>query len=160
MTTSTPHTRTHMPAVRIAALVVGALFLVVGIAGFIPGLTTHTDMLTWAGHHSGSMLLGVFAVSVLHNVVHLVFGIAGLVASRTDTAARGFLVIAGVIYLVLTLYGLVIDHASTANFVPLNTADNWLHLALGLAMVGLGVLLGRPAVHTDDRTIPPTDGLE
>lgn len=160
MTTSAPHTRTHMPAVRIAALVVGALFLVVGIAGFIPGLTTHTDMLTWAGHHSGSMLLGVFAVSVLHNVVHLVFGIAGLVASRTDTAARGFLVIAGVIYLVLTLYGLVIDHASTANFVPLNTADNWLHLALGLAMVGLGVLLGRPAVHTDDGTIPPTDGLE
>ena len=160
MTTSTPHTRTHMPAVRIAALVVGALFLVVGIAGFIPGLTTHTDMLTWAGHHSGSMLLGVFAVSVLHNVVHLVFGIAGLVASRTDTAARGFLVIAGVIYLVLTLYGLVIDHASTANFVPLNTADNWLHLALGLATVGLGVLLGRPAVHTDDGTIPPTDGLE
>lgn len=40
MTTSTPRTRTHMPAVRIAALVVGALFLVVGIAGFIPGLTT------------------------------------------------------------------------------------------------------------------------
>jgi hypothetical protein len=149
-----------MPAVRIAALVVGALFLVVGIAGFIPGLTTHTDMLTWAGHHSGSMLLGVFAVSVLHNVVHLAFGIAGLLASRTDTAARGFLVVAGVIYLVLTLYGVVIDHASSANFVPLNTADNWLHLALGLAMVGLGVLLGRPAVHTDDGTIAPTDGLE
>ncbi|MDX1871611.1 DUF4383 domain-containing protein [Mycolicibacterium sp. 120266] len=160
MTTSTPHTRTHMPAVRIAALVVGALFLVVGIAGFIPGLTTHTDMLTWAGHHSGSMLLGVFAVSVLHNVVHLAFGIAGLLASRTGTAARGFLVVAGVIYLVLTLYGVVIDHASSANFVPLNTADNWLHLALGLAMVGLGVLLGRPAVHTDDGTIAPTDGLE
>ncbi|MEN4478044.1 DUF4383 domain-containing protein [Mycolicibacterium cosmeticum] len=160
MTTSTPHTRSHTPAVRIAALAVGALFLLVGIAGFIPGLTTHTDMLTWAGHHSGSMLLGVFAVSVLHNVVHLAFGVAGLLASRTVTAARLFLIVAGVIYLVLTLYGLVIDHASTANFVPVNTADNWLHLVLGVGMVALGVVLGRPAVHTDDGTAPPTDGIE
>ena len=99
------------------------------------------------------MLLGVFAVSVLHNIVHLAFGVAGLLASRTVTAARLFLIVAGAIYLVLTLYGLVIDHASTANFVPVNTADNWLHLVLGVAMVALGVLLGRPAAA-------PTDGIE
>lgn len=43
----------------------------------------------------------------------------------------------------LWLYGLVIDHDSAANFVPLNTADNWLHLVLGLGMIGLGVLLTR-----------------
>jgi hypothetical protein len=160
MTTSTPRTRSHTPPVRIAALVVGALFLIVGVAGFIPGLTTHVDMLTWAGHHSASLLLGVFAVSVLHNVVHLVFGIAGLLAARTVAAARVYLITAGVIYLVLTLYGLVIDRASAANFVPVNTADNWLHLGLGVLMVALGVLLGRPAVHSDDGTAPPTDGIE
>ncbi len=45
--------------------------------------------------------------------------------------------------LVLWLYGLVIDLNSTANFVSLNTADNWLHLFLGVGMVGLGLALGR-----------------
>ncbi|GAS97613.1 predicted protein [Mycolicibacterium canariasense] len=160
MTTSRPRTRSRTPGVRLAALAVGALFLVVGVAGFIPGLTTHTDMLTWAGHHSGSMLLGVFAVSVLHNVVHLAFGVAGLLASRTVATARLFLIVGGVIYLALTLYGVVIDHAGTANFVPVNTADNWLHLVLGVTMVSLGVLTGRPAVRTADGTAPPTDGIE
>jgi len=124
--------------------VVGVVFLVVGIAGFIPGITFHYDQLSFAGHHSSAMLLGIFAVSILHNIVHLLFGVAGIVMSRTATAARLYLIGGGVIYLILWLYGLVIDHDSAANFVPVNTADNWLHLALGIGMVGLGVALGRP----------------
>lgn len=49
----------------------------------------------------------------------------------------------GVIYLVLWIYGLVIDHQSAANFVPLNTADNWLHLGLAVGMILLGLLVPR-----------------
>jgi hypothetical protein len=77
------------------------------------------------------MLLGVFSVSVMHNIVHLVFGIAGLIMARTAEGARAYLIGGGVIYLVLWVYGLVIDQASAANFVPVNTADNWLLFALG-----------------------------
>jgi hypothetical protein len=47
------------------------------------------------------------------------------------------------VYLVLWVYGLLIESDSAANFVPLNTADNWLHLALGVGMVALALLLGR-----------------
>jgi predicted transporter len=82
-------------------------------------------------------------VSVLHNVVHLLFGVAGIAMSRTNAAARSYLVGGGVIYLVLWVYGLVIDQSSSANFVPVNTADNWLHFLLGVAMIGLGVVLAR-----------------
>ena len=46
-------------------------------------------------------------------------------------------------YLVLFIYGLVIDHDSSANFVPVNDADNWLHLGLAVAMIALGAALGR-----------------
>jgi hypothetical protein len=53
--------------------------------------------------------------------------------------------VGGVIYLVLWLYGLIIDKTSNANFVPINTADNWLHFVLGLGMIALGVALGRTA---------------
>jgi hypothetical protein len=127
-----------------AALVVGATFLVVGIAGFIPGITTNLyDGLDFAGHDGDAELLGIFQVSVLHNIVHLLFGVAGIALSRTWPGARTFLIGGGAIYLVLWLYGLIIDKDSGANFVPLDSADDWLHFVLGLGMIGLGLVLSR-----------------
>jgi arginine exporter protein ArgO len=128
---------------RTAALVVGVVFLLVGIMGFIPGLTTDYDEMSGAGHESMAELLGVFQVSVLHNVVHLLFGLLGIVLARTNLNARNYLIGGGVIYLLLWIYGLVIDKTSSANFVPVNSADDWLHLALAVGMIGLGVALGR-----------------
>lgn len=138
-------TRTHSrrALVQTAALAVGATFLLVGVLGFIPGITTDYDQMTFAGHESGAELLGVFQVSILHNLVHLLFGIAGLAMARTVSGARLYLIGGGAIYLVLWLYGLVIDHGSTANFVPVNNADDWLHLVLGLGMIALGLLTTR-----------------
>jgi hypothetical protein len=142
------NTRQTHPA-RLAATVVAAVFLVVGIAGFIPGLTTNYDGMTFAGHESTAMLFGVFNVSILHNIVHLLFGVVGLVMARTVSGAVAFLIGGGVVYAVLWIYGLVIDHDSAANFVPVNAADNWLHLILAIGMIGLGVALRRaPAGRT------------
>ena len=132
-------------------MVVGVVFLVVGIAGFIPGVTTDYEELTFAGHHSGAMLLGVFAVSVLHNIVHLLFGIAGILLARSAPAARTYLIVGAVIYAALWLYGLIIDRGSSMNVVPVNDADNWLHLILALSMLALGLVLGRPVVRAERR---------
>jgi hypothetical protein len=140
--TSGSHVRTRQ-LVQLAAAVVGAVFLLVGILGFIPGITANHGELAVAGHRSGALLLGVFAVSVLHNLVHAAFGVAGLVLARSAGGARGFLVYGGVIYAVLWIYGIVIDLDSAANIVPVNTADNWLHLVLAIAMIALGLVLGR-----------------
>jgi len=114
-----------------AAQAVGAVFLLVGILGFIPGITANFDEMKFAGHESGAELLGIFQVSVLHNIVHLLYGVAGLALARTWNGARNYLIGGGVIYLVLFLYGLLFANDMTAaNFVPLNTADNWLHFFL------------------------------
>ena len=128
---------------RKAATAVGAVFLLVGILGFIPGVTTNYDSMEFAGYESGAKLLDLFQVSILHNIVHLLFGIAGLAAARTYSGARNYLIGGGIIYLVLWIYGLVVDQGTNANFVPLNDADNWLHLLLGIGMIGLGVALSR-----------------
>ena len=129
--------------VQKAAALVGSTFLLVGVLGFVPGITSHYGDMTFAGHASHAKLLGTFEVSVLHNVVHLLFGVAGLMMARTWSGARSFLIGGGAVYLVLWVYGLLIDQKSTANFVPVNDADNWLHLLLGAAMVALGVALSR-----------------
>jgi hypothetical protein len=145
----------HQCPVQKAAKIVGAMFLLVGILGFVPGITSHFGDMKFAGHESGSKLLGVFQVSVLHNIVHLLFGIAGLVAAKKARSARTYLVAGGVIYLVLFLYGLIMDADDTGNFVPVNNADDWLHLLLGLGMVALGAALWnhRAKDDTSSRTL-------
>jgi hypothetical protein len=129
--------------VQKAAAVVGVVFLLVGVLGFVPGITSNYDTLSFASHHSEAKLLGLFQVSILHNIVHLLFGVAGLALSRTIGGARNYLIGGGIVYLVLFLYGLLVSQNSSANFVPVNTADDILHLILGIAMIGLGVVLTR-----------------
>ncbi|WP_318307744.1 DUF4383 domain-containing protein [Amycolatopsis solani] len=150
MTSTRATTSTRSPTQLVAA-VVAVVFLLVGLAGFVPGLTTNYDQLTFAGHDSMAMLLGLFMVSVLHNIVHLLFGVAGLALARTARGARGFLIGGGVIYLVLWLYGLLVDHSSAANFVPVNTADDWLHLGLGVGMIALGLITAATRPRTSPR---------
>ena len=136
---------------RTAAMVVGAVFLLVGVLGFIPGITTDYDTIVFAGHESEALLIGVFQVSILHNIVHLIFGLAGVLMARTASGARTYLVGGGVIYLVLWVYGLLVGEMSSANFVPVNTADDWLHFVLGVGMIALGVVLGKRVTDTTAR---------
>jgi Domain of unknown function (DUF4383) len=118
------------------ALLFGIAFLGAGVLGFIPGITTNVGDMKFAGSDSPSELLGIFQVSILHNIVHLLFGIAGIALSRTWESARTYLLGAGVIYLVLFVYGLLVGNGDDANFVPINMADDWLHLGLGVALLG------------------------
>lgn len=139
-------------AVQGAAMIVGAGFVLVGVLGFIPGVTTDFDHLHWAGHHSGALLFGVFAVSALHNVVHVALGVLGLVMARTYAAARAYFLGTALIYLGLWVYGFVIDAGSSANFMPVNAADNWLHFGLAAGMLLLGVTLAGQRDPTKRRT--------
>jgi len=138
-------------AMQKAALTMGVVFLLFGVLGFVPGVTTQYDTMGAAGHESMAMLLGLFMVSVLHNIVHLLFGVVGVGAARTYTAARGYLLFGGLIYAVLWIYGLIVDKDSSANFVPVNNADNWLHFALAVVMVGAALVLGRRAAVGETR---------
>jgi cbb3-type cytochrome oxidase subunit 3 len=118
------------------ALLFGVAFLAAGILGFIPGITTNVGDMKFAGNDSPSELFGIFQVSILHNIVHLLFGIAGVALARTWEGARTYLLGSGLIYLVLFVYGLLVSATSDANFVPINMADDWLHLVLGIALLG------------------------
>ena len=145
--------RTHLLRKITAALAV--TFLVVGVAGFVPGITSGYDSLEWYGHDSDAMLLGIFQVSVLHNVLHLLLGVAGLVCARSDRLARAYLVGGGSAYALLFVFGLFLPDDHRGNVVPLNNADNWLHLTLAATMIGTALL-----VHGRDQDDEPAAGWD
>jgi hypothetical protein len=128
-------------AVQGAAMIVAATVAVIGVLGFIPGVTSDFDQLTWAGQHSGAHLFGIFTVSAVLNTVHVVIGIGGFVLARSYAGARNYLLGGGAVYLGLWLYGVLVEHGSNAHVLPLNQADNWLHMGLGVVMVLLAITL-------------------
>ena len=125
------------------ALVFGAVFLLAGIAGFIPGITTNYDDLGFAGPDSEAKLIGLFQVSILHNIVHALFGV-GILMARTHESARTYLLGSGVIYAILFIYGIFVGNNDDANFVPMNNVDDYaLHLPLAIALLGSYFLTAR-----------------
>jgi hypothetical protein len=115
-------------------------FLLVGVAGFIPGITTNLyDGLEFAGDGGNAKVIGLFEVSVLHNIVHGLVGLAGLALAKTARGARTYLIGGGAIYILLALIQVI----GAGDWVPLVGADLWLHLALGVGMIGLGYGLTR-----------------
>ena len=121
----------------------GIVFLLIGILGFIPGITSNFDDFGFAGSDSDAELLGLFQVSVLHNIVHLLFGVAGLAMSRTWESARTYLLGSGILYIVLLVYGLIVSQESNANFIPFNNGDDWLHAGLAIALLASYFLTNR-----------------
>jgi hypothetical protein len=114
------------------ALVFGIVFIVVGIMGFLlPGGASMEAELEPAPE-----LLGLFPVNLLHNLVHLAFGVWGLAASRSPGGARSYGRIGAAIYVVLRVLGFVTP--TLFGLVPIGGHDIWLHflLAAGLAFIG------------------------
>ena len=122
------------------AFVIGATFVLVGVLGFVPGIVRMFGDLSFKGPESDAQLLGLFDISVVHNIVHLLFGV-GLLASRRATWAVRYLLIGGIAYAAVFVYGLfVVNSTSSINFLPINTADNILHFVLSVTMIALGVV--------------------
>jgi hypothetical protein len=130
--------------VQKVAMLAGLVFLLVGIAGFIPGITTNLyDGLEFAGDDGNAKVIGLFEVSVLHNIVHGLFGLAGLALAKTVSGARTYLIGGGAIYILLA----GVQAIGAGDWVPLVGPDLWLHLALGIGMIGLGYGLTREQVR-------------
>ena len=111
------------------AKLTGYVFILIGILGFVPGVT-----------HEG-LLIGIFAVDTVHNLVHLGTGIIALVMSHKDQKfTRYFFQVIGVVYLAVALLGFAHGDAPVLGMMANNEADSWLHLALSVTFLYIGFL--------------------
>ncbi len=141
-------------------LVSGVLFVLIGILGFIPGITT-APMATDPGmavDQNYGRLFGLFPVNMVHNLVHLAFGAWGLVAFQNLASSRIYCRSTAIIYAVLTVFGLIPGAATLFGLAPMFGHDVWLHavIAIGSAYYGyvqvsddLGVKATRRSGATD-----------
>ena len=130
---------------RTFALIFGIVFLLAGIAGFIPALLQPPQGGAIAPGMHHMLLLGMFPVNPLHNIVHLLFGLWGLAASRGQAAAVMYARGVAIIYAVLTVAGFVPRLDDLFGLVPLYGNDIWLHAALAVVAAYFGWVNRAPA---------------
>ena len=134
-----------MTTVQRVAMIFGVVFLLAAAAGLLAGATgmqpTHPD--------TAPRALGFFPVNLVHNIVHILFGIWGLVASRTWDASKTFCRVGGIIYAVLVPLGFIAPDGF--GLIPLGGNDIWLHAVIALALLYFGFVQkeARPSVTTD-----------
>ncbi|MBO0607983.1 DUF4383 domain-containing protein [Myceligenerans salitolerans] len=126
MTQSMHTTRTRAPF-QWLALAIGAVYLLVGVAGFFV-----TGFEGFAEHDDGQTLLG-FAINPLHNIVHVLIGLLGLALWATPGGARTFGWLLAVGYGAAFVYGLIAVDDPEINILNINVADNWLHIVSAVA---------------------------
>jgi hypothetical protein len=125
--------RSMNTTVQKLAAVFGIVFVLVAIVGFLSAGGMNMQP---SDTNAAAKALGIFPVNLLHNIVHLLFGIWGLAASRSWGGSKQFFMVGGVIYLVLTIAGFLWPDGF--GYVPLGGSNIWLHCALAVVMLGIG----------------------
>jgi Domain of unknown function (DUF4383) len=119
--------------VKTAAILFGLVFLVVGLCGFVPSVTTPMEGM------DGGMLLGIFHVNTAHNIVHLASGAVFLLCGLAGAGpSRTFFKIFGLVYALVAILGFMKGDGMLLGMVANNRADVWLHVGLAVVMLYLG----------------------
>jgi hypothetical protein len=124
---------------RTFALLFGIVFLAVGLLGFVPGamhVPTGSHHVTMTQNYGD--LLGLFPVNMLHNIVHILFGIWGLLAFRSLSGALTYARSVAIIYAVLAILGLIPAFDTTFGLIPIYGNDVWLHVLLAVVAAYFG----------------------
>jgi len=119
---------------QVYAMALGGVLVLVGIVGFL------VEPSFGVGDSAQRGTLILFDINGWHNVVHLLSGIVGLAMAGTAAKARLFSIGYGVVYVLVTILGFVVgDGGLLLSIIPINTADNLLHLVIALTGIGIGL---------------------
>lgn len=119
---------------QVYALVLGGVLVAVGIVGFL----VEPSFAVGDSAERGTLLF--FDINGWHNAVHLLAGIVGIAMAGTAAKARLFAIGYGIVYALVTVLGFVVgDGGLLLSIIPINTADNLLHLAIAVTGIAIGL---------------------
>lgn len=136
--------------IRTFALIIGIVYVMAGVAGFVPALhgpLPHDAPPVSVTAFYGAVL-GLFPANFLHHLVHLAIGAWGIAASRKAAGARAFAKVLAVFYAVLGVMGLIPALNTVFGLIPLFGLDVWLHFGTAAIAAFFGwVVKGSEAMH-------------
>lgn len=103
----------------------GIIFLIIGVLGFIPGITVDGN------------LLGIFAVDVLHNIVHLATGLIAFLVTKSLSGSKTYFKVFGIIYALVAVLGLM-SEGMILGLIHANSADDVLHIIIAVVALYAG----------------------
>jgi Domain of unknown function (DUF4383) len=121
---------------RLYCTLVGAVLVIAGIIGFFYSAGFDTGVTGVAG--DTDKVFGLLDVNGWHNLVHIALGLLALAVAGSPSAARTYCLAVGLLYVVLALWGFIDSDNIILGLIPLNTADDFLHLILGLTGLAAG----------------------
>ena len=139
--------------IKAFSLLFGIVFLVAGVAGFIPGLSPVHDHPGLTMDAGSRLALGLFPVNLLHNIIHVLFGLWGLAAARSFAGSRAYARAVAIIYGLLTVMGLIPALNTTFGLVPIYGNDVWLHALLALVAAYFGFVHKEAVSHDHDAAL-------
>jgi hypothetical protein len=114
--------------IKKVAMVFGVVFILIGVLGFVPGITT-----------GDGLLLGIFHVNAVHNIIHLLSGIVALAAgTSTERNSKMYFQIFGVVYALVAVLGFVYQGNDILGLVASNMADTFLHVLIAVVALYFG----------------------
>jgi len=135
---------------RMLAMILGWVLLLVGVLGFIPGITQHGPGPVTGHGTPPAKILGIFEVNMIHSVVHVLSGLVLLAGAYMagGANARTYNIVLGAVYIVVFLAGIAVS--SIADAVAIDAADNGLHAVLGVVLLAVPFLAKEtmPAART------------
>jgi hypothetical protein len=124
---------TRRSSAQVYALLFGAVLTVAGIVGFFYNSDFTSDKSV------RDAIFGILDVNGWHNVFHIATGVLGLVAASSYASARSYALVLGIVYIAVAIWGFIVGNGdSILSILPVNTADNVLHLVIGISGIAAG----------------------
>ncbi|MGH2448711.1 MAG: DUF4383 domain-containing protein [Chloroflexota bacterium] len=125
---------------RLGILIIGVVYLILGILGFVPGLYATPPAGVPPLHVTAGygFLFGIFPVNITGDIFRIVVGVLGILFAATFRTAESYSRLIALVFAILTFCGFVPHIDTLLGAMPIYSNDAWLHMATAVIAAYFG----------------------